>query len=72
MFQREQLADIDESGIRRSSRTCRSTYLTYNQKVLEQGYDYEERPKRPRRSLEVARISDYQNPKDVCQFKFSV
>jgi len=56
-LQREQLSGIDESGIRRSSRARRSTYLTYNQKILEQGYETDEQP-RKRRCGEVVEVEN--------------
>lgn len=48
----EDLADVDEHGTRRSSRTRRMIYHTYNQKVLEHSYE-EQQPERKRQRREV-------------------
>lgn len=56
----EMLADDGETGIRRSSRARRMMYPTYNQKVLENGYEEDMKPLRKRQRRDVD-TEDMQN-----------
>lgn len=57
--QEEQLDDVEENGTRRSSRTRRMIYDTYDQKVLEQSY--EDQPLRKRHCREVQMEDSQEN-----------
>lgn len=63
--QEEQLDDVEENGTRRSSRTRRMIYDTYDQKVLEQSY--EDQPLRKRYCREVQK-EDSQDNDDVRKY----
>lgn len=59
------MSEVQESGIRRSSRARRCTYGTYNQKILEQAYEVDERPTRKRKLREVDNNEGFQDTADV-------
>lgn len=58
------MADIEESGVRRSSRNRTVLYDSYNQKVLENSFE-EEQPHRKRRRVDAP--SDVTPDQEVCK-----
>jgi hypothetical protein len=62
----EHLAELDDSRTRRSSRTRRVMYDSYDNKMLENSY--EEEPMKKRRRREVVNEESQDNDNDVCNF----